>query len=437
MLLDALMAATEHLVVTYTGNDDRTNEPRPPAVPVGELLEVIDATVRTPDDRPAREAITVKHPLQPFDPRNFVTGALVTGEPWSFEQVMLAGARRVTGDRPDPRPFFAAPLSPRETPVVQLDDLVSFAQNPVRAFLRQRLQLNLRDYTDELPDGLPVELDGLGKWAVGDRMLHATLAGTPGRLACKAEIERGTLPPGLLGQPIVNEAWPLVEQLAQVARSVVPEGIESVSLDVDVDLAGGRRLRGTVAGVYGEALRAASYSRLKPAARLAGWVRWLALTATHPQRPFSAFTVARRRYGGVCVARFLPVSDDQAEREAHARGCLELLIDLYDRGMREPLPIFCAASAAFAEATVAGGDPERAGRKEWETPFGATFDSDDRDVENVLVLDGELTFDELLDPEVRDDECGPDWDDLPKTRFGRYALRLWGELLAREEVVNA
>ena len=46
MLLDALMAATDRLIVTYTGKDERTNTPRPPAVPVGELLDVVDATAR-------------------------------------------------------------------------------------------------------------------------------------------------------------------------------------------------------------------------------------------------------------------------------------------------------------------------------------------------------------------------------------------------------
>ena len=46
MLLDALLAATERLIITYTGNDERTNLVRPPAVPVAELLDVIDRTFR-------------------------------------------------------------------------------------------------------------------------------------------------------------------------------------------------------------------------------------------------------------------------------------------------------------------------------------------------------------------------------------------------------
>jgi exodeoxyribonuclease V gamma subunit len=51
MLLDALMAASDRLIVTYTGKDERTNTPRPPAVPVGELLDMVDATARAGDGR--------------------------------------------------------------------------------------------------------------------------------------------------------------------------------------------------------------------------------------------------------------------------------------------------------------------------------------------------------------------------------------------------
>ncbi len=40
LLLDAVLAATERLIITYTGNDERTNLPRPPAIPVAELLDV-------------------------------------------------------------------------------------------------------------------------------------------------------------------------------------------------------------------------------------------------------------------------------------------------------------------------------------------------------------------------------------------------------------
>ena len=70
LLLDALQAATDHLVITYSGRDERTNAVRPPAVPLGELLDVVDGTARAASGS-ARDQVCVHHPLQPFDPRNF------------------------------------------------------------------------------------------------------------------------------------------------------------------------------------------------------------------------------------------------------------------------------------------------------------------------------------------------------------------------------
>src|SRR3954470_24480027 len=98
LLLDALMAASDRLIVTYTGNDERTNIATPPAVPVGELLDVIDRTVRT-EDGPARARVEVRHPLQPFDPKNFTVGELIPDRAWSFDPVTLHGAEALTTDR--------------------------------------------------------------------------------------------------------------------------------------------------------------------------------------------------------------------------------------------------------------------------------------------------------------------------------------------------
>ncbi len=42
LLLDAVCAAGEHLVLLYSGADERTGALVPPAVPVGELLDALD-----------------------------------------------------------------------------------------------------------------------------------------------------------------------------------------------------------------------------------------------------------------------------------------------------------------------------------------------------------------------------------------------------------
>jgi exodeoxyribonuclease V gamma subunit len=411
MLLDALLAAKDRLILTYTGNDERTNAARPPAVPVGELLDVI-----------GEPGIVVRHPLQPFDPRNFTRGALVRDQSWGFDAVTLDGARALDGPRRESGPFLAGPLPPRETNLIELDDLVRFVQHPVRAFLRQRLGISLRDLTDEVEDDLPVELDGLGKWGVGQRLLEARLAGADDRTAVLAEIARGRLPPGVLGEPVIHDVFPVVEAIVMAAGvSAAP-----ASIDVRVALSDGRLLTGTVAGVSGDVLQAVTYSRVGARQRLAAWVRLLALSAAHPERQFAATTVGRGR-GGVTIARIPPVGGEAALEH------LAVLIDLYDRGMREPLPLYCATSAAYAEAVAAGGDPIKPARREWLSEW--SFDKEDKDADHQLVLGGVRSLEDLLAEPPRADEDA--WEIADPSRLGRVARRLWDGLLAGEELVSS
>jgi exodeoxyribonuclease V gamma subunit len=436
MLLDALMAATDRLIVTYTGNDERTNTPRPPAVPVGELLDVVDRTVRTEDDRPARGQVVVRHPLQPFDARNFTAGALVPGRAWSFDRVTLEGARALLDERELPGPFLPGPLPGEPAPLVEVEDLVRFVERPVRTFLRRRLGISVAEWSDELDDALPVELDGLGEWGVGARLLAARLAGADPRPAVKAEIARGTLPPGVLGFPVVDKLMPTVEAIVEQAQACIAGGPDPGSIDVRIALPGGRSLSGTVPGVSGDVLRTVTYSRVNPRHRLAAWVRLLALQAAYPERAFQAVTVGRAAsgQGTVTVARIPPLAADAATRREVAVGHLTTLLDLFDRGMREPAPIACLASAAYAAAAAEGRNAEAAGREAWES--GWNFDKEDKEPDHQLVLGGVASFADLLEEPPRADEEGEGWDPADGTRFGRHARRLWAGLLACEEVAD-
>ena len=434
LLLDALLAAREKLIVTYTGKDERTNEERPPAVPVGELLDMVERTVEIPEG--ARKRIVVPHPLQPFDPKNFTAGELVPGPPWSFDTVTLDGARALCDDRP-PRPaFLPAPLDGdgEVGSLVELDALIRFVEHPVRAFLAQRLDIDLRDFSEDVADALPVELDNLETWDVGDRLLQGVLGGAAFDACAVAEKARGTLPPGLLGDAVLHDIRPAVEDIARAAAVLPGGGTSAGLLEVRVDV-GGRTLSGTVRGIEGDVLRAITYSRVAPKQRLAMWVRWLAVTAAHPERGVEAYIVGRRRSGGadgasVTLVALRPPEGSAEDRRAFALEHLATLLDIHARGLREPPPIACKASAAYARAPAA--KRREAARREWETDWG--YDKEDRDAEHQLVFGGPRTFDDLYGEPPHADESGPDWDVEEPSRFGRYALRLWRGPLATEEV---
>lgn len=429
ILLDALMAATDRLIITYTGNDERTNAERAPAVPIAELLDVIDRITGAP-------SIVVRHPLQPFDPINFEPGALVDDVPWSFDAVTLGGARALVSER-GPRPaFLSGPLAPRgDEDLVELEQLISFLGHPVRGFLRQRLGVGAMVRAEEIQNGLPLELDHLAQWGIGDRLLTARLRGADAASARAAERARGTVPPGQIGERRLDELVSLVDAVMHAARAAIDLGAEQHTVDVRIPLAGERFLRGTISGLEGDVVRHVEFSRVKPEHRLGAWVRVLVLTAAFPGRAFSAVTVGRARSGTprrrhVTVARVAPppALTTAGAREDWALEELGKLVDLYDRGMREPLPLYCETSAALA------APPAPSARRRADAAWTSTFNRprEDREEEHVLVLGQGRAFADLLAESPHDDE---DWlPDEYTSRLERYAHRLWDGLLAAEEV---
>ena len=204
LLLDALLAAREHVVITYTGANEHSGARRPPAVPLGEILDAADRTTAAP----VRDQILTRHPLQPYDARNFKAGdpgadlaewrdGALSGpvrRPFSFDTAALAGARASWGKRHDPPPLLVNPLEPPPKDDVSLADLKAFFLHPVRSFLRGRLDVSTPFEPDELADAIPVTLNDLEKWQVGDHLLREVLAGQDPVAVMTAEQLRGNAP---------------------------------------------------------------------------------------------------------------------------------------------------------------------------------------------------------------------------------------------------
>ena len=105
LLLDAVGAATEKLVITYTGANAHSGQARPPAVPLAELLDAVDAT--TPES--VRKRIVVHHPLQPFDIRNVISRRAGAG---CSLHVRQHGPQRGAGQHPRALPAAEVHLRP-------------------------------------------------------------------------------------------------------------------------------------------------------------------------------------------------------------------------------------------------------------------------------------------------------------------------------------
>jgi exodeoxyribonuclease V gamma subunit len=386
LLLDAIGSATERLVVTYTGQDANSGQERPPAVPLGELLDALDRTT----EEPVRDRIVVTHPLQRFDPRNVLPGELGSPKAFTFDPRMRDAARATLGERPVAPPFLdrplAAPLERRGGDGdIALTDLVSFFRDPVKGFFRA-LDLTLPWDVDGVSDAMPVEIDALETWGVGDRMLEDMLRLIHPDQAREIEWRRGALPPGRLGWRKASQVRETAMNLALAA--LTHRQVEAKARDVDIELPDGRRVTGTVTPVYGDRLVAVGYSRLDGKHLLESWVRLLALAAAYPDHNWTALTVGRAPRGTQAAQRLLgPATDEPL-------GLLRELVAIYDEGRRAPLPLPIKTSFAWASAVHQGFEPRPEALKKWRSD---NYPGEDADPATVRVWGEHTDLSVLVD----------------------------------------
>jgi len=411
LLLDAIGAATDKLVITYTGANEYSGQPRPPSVPLAELLDTLDITTSAK----IRKHIVVAHPLQPFDVRNVEPGELVPDVPFSFDPTVLRAARAATGERSEPPRFICGPLPPPPADDVSLADLVGFFKDPVKGFFRA-LEFTLPRDVDGVQDAMPVEINALEEWTVGDRMLRDMLGGMTPDDARQAEWRRGTLPPGQLGWRRANEIREQATLLAGVAQQY--RRTQPRAYDIDIDLGGGRRLTGTVSPVYGERLVSVTYSKLDGKHLLESWIPLLALIAHDRNRDWSAVCIGRPKRG--TEARLGGLGRPQGD----AAGVLRELVAIYDAGRREPIPLPIKTSYAWAAARHCGDDPAHEAGFRWRTQ---RYPGEDQAPAHVRAWGRNARLEDLMQPVRLGEEC-----DGEDNRLGAYSARLWLPMLRAE-----
>ena len=389
-LADAVGAAGQSLVLVYQGRSALTNEKVPPPAALADLLDVLAEGGVAPR----------QHPLQPFSPTLF--GA--AGSPVSYDPAGLRGARALLGPRRELARDTAVPPAGPLTEVT-LDDLIGLASDPVKHFLRARCDLNLGESGDP-GEEVPIQLDGLEQWAVGDRLLGLARDGHSPDEAVGAEWLRGQVPPGELGKRVLDEVSATVRGIMK--RLPVAPDVPVVFHDLAVDC-GPVRLTGRVA-TQQDLVVDATYSKLGPRHRLTNWLRLIALTAGTGQA-WRAAVVARN-------ARVQLRGPDP--ETAHALLCR--WVRLYRLGLDAPLPLPVLFGARLAEMLADGKDPFREkaelakayrtwGDEAWPMFYPAVDDllgvgigSDDLDQPDETVLAcaaARLMWQPLTDHEVR------------------------------------
>lgn len=333
LMLDALLAARDRLLVSWSGHSARDNQPRPPSVLVQQLRD----EVRSLWGEPHLQALTVAHPLQPFSRRYVEAGGderlFTFADEWRSQHAAPAPPAEV------PVPA-AAPAAPRLPTLRQLAD---FLRSPVAAWFRERLRTDLALRDDEVDDDEPFVDGGLGGWQWRDELLRSVrdepanaaqrLAGGVARLRREGRLPWGG-PGGAVADALLAQMRPVLQAWATLqATHTAPVGPEPVR----VDLAGQpfdagllpwmRDAGGQPQLLHLGASRLAAGKRLKPRADklLAGWLQQLAMGASG--RPAGLIAL-----GTDVIVRAAPVAADLA----HAR--LAALVAAWQQGIGDDGP---------------------------------------------------------------------------------------------------
>ena len=357
LFLEAVLAARDRLLVTYTGRDIHGNRTKAPAVPIGELIDVLAATF--PGVELRRE-----HPLQAFSPRNFDAAG-----PRSYDRGALRAAAALSSSRREPpAAFFAEPLPPPEPAPIDLDLLCRFFEGPARALLGRRLGLWYRSDEDPISDARPLDLDGLARWKLGDTLLGLRLK-HPGLNAFEAMMASGLLPPGPPGREAYDRAERTVGNLVEsIERARAGAAFHPIDVDLEIPSDGAPvRLIGRVDHLYPGGRVHHQFSRVQPKHLVSWWVRHVVLHVA--AGPGSSILLGRPSRGeGVRTERLGPIPLEAA------RTCLLDLLSLYAEGQRTALPFFPATSRAWMSRLPDRAAAAQAARAAWYRERDAYYD---------------------------------------------------------------
>jgi exodeoxyribonuclease V gamma subunit len=409
-LLNAIQAAEQTLVIIARGRSEATNADTPPATPLAEVLDALNATAQTATGEPVTDVIARQHPLQPFAPDYFRPDSNLTSvDPLAYRAaVAWESAAANPADERNRYRLDRLP-APDLSEGVTVQQLIDFYRHPARTLFKVRAGVSLAE--EKLPDDqIPIEPDALERWQIGNRLLDQLRAGADPASAERAEWLRGHVPPLQLGHKVMSTA--MTDALRTAADA--PAAGAGQHHDVAVAIPGPNGTPIAVSGrviSHGRTLWQVEFSSLQPRQKLSAWMSLLVLTVAEPDA-WEAMVVGRGRRTRLV-----------APPAAVATDLLARYLQLYALGLSRPLPAMPRLNAEWASHRASARDP-RSGyaakglRRTW-------------DWESDLYWNKFFSYPELLELPAAGWAI-PGADPTESTLVGALASSIWGPLLQAE-----
>jgi exodeoxyribonuclease V gamma subunit len=161
LFLEAIMSARKKLIVSYIGQNIKSNEEEPPAVVLSELMDYVGKYFPI-----SINDLITKHPLQPFNP-NYFTGT--NPNLFSFSKEDYDVALKLISKKEGNNRFICNP--PLREKVITIDELIAFYENPIKS-LFNRLSAYIPPLDREIKDLEDLEENALSKYSMYNKMVE-------------------------------------------------------------------------------------------------------------------------------------------------------------------------------------------------------------------------------------------------------------------------
>ena len=305
VLLEALMSARRHLLISWCGRNEHTGEPRPAAAPVEQWLQDLSRQLGTE----ASAGLCIEPDPNPLDRSNFQVA--VHGQPLSCDRRQLEARRWLDRHQSDGAlgglalPLSWSPLEPDDTvdPLSQ-EELLQWLVDPQSAWLRQ-LGLHPGERVDPVEDLEALALTGLLQAQLLNQDLEDHLLATDTPAWRDMLAGQGVLPPGAgaeLEQGVLNHRLQALQQQLNGLGGCRREGTLLFAGDIQVVVQPGR---------------------VSPRGLMRGWLQHLQLCADAADFGGSA-VIARADRGDEAKThvRWIRLEPSDAEAQLQSLQCL-------------------------------------------------------------------------------------------------------------------
>lgn len=375
LMLEALLAARQKLYISWVGRNIRDNSEQPPSVLVSQLRDYLQAGWQTDLTQQ-----TFDYPLQPFSRRYFdgsVARLQTHAREWglAYTAAISANSAGPAAAGTDGAAGAGQGWQGGTEPGLHLNlaELISFVQQPVRYFFQRRLQVNFHDHA-VLADNLePFGLNQLDQWQFADRLLDSLSYRRPDpapdlQMAVEALARTGELPIGEAGRqwqmqlqqqllPIASRWTTLLADYPELAdKHPLRFEYDGMLLEDWLDQLRGNQHESVLLMRTASTLAADKKASVARADKLIGlWIRQLAMASCN--LPYTA----------LLLGRDLQISAAAIEPE-QARQQLRMLLDYWRLAQLQLPPVACRTALAYLNNEAAdemyNGDSYTSGERE-------------------------------------------------------------------------